>query len=188
MTARLVDDDLLQRFHDGDTTDAESGDVRKKLTESAEDRRALQRLEKLSALFAEVAKEDVDAASAELEGLYARVRDKTSAAPKSNVVEMKPRKLARIYAPVAALAAAAALLIAYVSMPGVWGTSQGDGDHTTANDQHVNVHVVQPPLVGSRVVEEDFGDGAGTVFSVSGENGAQVAVVWISDDDEPAAP
>lgn len=184
MTARLVDDDLLQRFHDGDTSEDETSDVRKKLADSEEDRRALARLEKLSALFAEVAKQDVASASSELDALYARVRDKTSA-PKSNVVELKPRRRARIVLPVAALAAAAILLVAFFSLPGVWGTEQVVQPTSPTNvPTHPEVHA---SLLGSRVVDEDFGDGAGTVFSVPGENGAQVAVVWVSDD-ETATP
>jgi len=195
MTARLVDDDLLQRFHDGDTSDDEQADVRRKLDASEEDRRALSRLEQLSALFADVAKQDVEAAGAELDALYARVAAKVKAAPastsadvgpkKADVVDLAARRRARTYIPVAALAAAAVLLVVFLVRPWTPAAVVTPGGGAGVRPPPGEVHA---SLLGSRVVDEDFGDGAGTVFSVSGEGGAQVAVVWVSDDEDTATP
>lgn len=182
MTARSVDDDLLQRFHDGDTSDAESTEVRARLAESEEDRVALSRLEKLSALFAEVAERDVRDASTELDALYARVRAKTAAPRPAAVVDLAARRRARArtWVPVLALAAAAAVLLVFLQT-GPVGTPTFPAPHVPGPTPPPT-HVATPVEVGSRVLDADFGAGAGTFFQVNGGEGARVAVVWLDDD------
>ncbi|MEM7448615.1 MAG: hypothetical protein AAF355_10270 [Myxococcota bacterium] len=42
--------------------------------------------------------------------------------------------------------------------------------------------VIDEPSAGSEVLEVDFGDHSGTVFSVEGTRGESLAVVWIAED------
>jgi len=74
-----------------------------------------------------------------------------------------------------AIAAAAALgIFVRDSRP------QPIAEHTP--DAGQAVAVLEEPVMGSEVVEVDFGGNAGTVFAVEGSAGQPLAVVWIEDE------
>jgi len=74
-----------------------------------------------------------------------------------------------------AIAAAAALgIFARKTTPQPIAQGTPDGGQAVA--------VLLEPVLGSEVVEIDFGGNAGTVFAVEGSAGQPLAVVWIEDE------
>lgn len=76
-----------------------------------------------------------------------------------------------------------ALAIAAAAALGIFVRESGPqpiAEHTPDAGQAVAVLV--EPVMGSEVVEVDFGGNAGTVFAVEGSAGQPLAVVWIEDE------
>lgn len=170
-----LDDDLLQRYYDGDLSQAEERSVRSELAQNAGARRRLDELGKLSELMRgpmfEAARElDSDALFARIEagiqqqkalGFGERLRVLGS--------EWFEHKRG-VLVPAAASLAAAAAVLTIMLVP-------REARHT---DQSA---AALQPIHGTRVENVDFGQSTGTVFEVDNE-GVSAAVVWISDDEE----
>jgi len=184
-----IDDDTLQRFYDGDLSPLEEHSVQARIEADPDAQRRLAQLGRLTDLMRSAAEElgesvPSDALFAAIEarldapeqaGFGARLRVITS--------EWMEHKRAVVIPLVAAGAVAAASLLAVLrpgapaaNDPAVGGTMQALQD-VSVRDQ------VGVPPPGSTVEEVDFGSSTGTVFEIENQ-GAAVAVVWITDDED----
>lgn len=191
-------DTTLQRYFDGDLPEDEAEALRLRLEE---DEVLAQKLEGLSHLRFMIRESlapehleapDADAMFAAIQGALAPEAD---AAPEAEVAPTPALRVvaggkqeapadAPTRAPVwigvgAVVFAAAAALWFFVLRPA----------ETTGGGEEVPLAAAPPP--GSEIEEVDFGHSTGAIFQVEDE-GAQYAVVWISDEkpaglDEPAS-
>ncbi len=202
-------EDRLQQYFDGELTGEAAETVREELDESAEARAKLEGLAHLRMLLARGAEERGD--EIDSEALFAGITAKLASASddgdpmlgRDELAEERPAEKparpalgvipggattksepARSEPPVtlhkksnralwiatgAVLAMAAAVLLVVLQPLG--GGEELPETPTTA---------APPP--GSEVVEVDFGYSTGAIFSVEGQEGERIAVVWISDD------
>ncbi|MEM8608905.1 MAG: zf-HC2 domain-containing protein [Myxococcota bacterium] len=172
MESSKIEEETLQMFFDGELPPEEEAAVRRHLEASPDGARELAQWQTI--------RDGIQAASAEWQGeldsdvLFARIEAEIEST--SNVTPLRPHDAAppvesapssrerRVWGGVVAgLAAAAAILLVVLALPDTGG----------------------PPEVarGSKVVEVDFGDYAGTVFEVEGGAGQPLSVVWISDEE-----
>lgn len=171
MESSKTEEEKLQSFFDGELAGDEEDAVRRRLEaspEAAAEVAAWQTIrDGMQGLSAEWQGElDSDALFARIEAEIADDRKVTPirtehTAPPAVVPGIRER---RVWGGVAAgFAAAAAILLAVLALP------EGAG----------------PPEIarGSKVVEVDFGEYAGTVFEVEGGAGQPLSVVWISDEE-----
>jgi hypothetical protein len=201
-----LEDDLLQRYSDGDLDGAEANDLAAKIEKSAVEKRRVKSLAQLGdfvRLRADDVSDDLDSddlfasIEAALEETKAEKKtekaEKKGAAPEPEVsrgglrvieggAEPTSERPARpeswkILLPAAALLAAAAVLIAVLNA----GPDATEEVAVTTHVEEGTVTVVEAPH-GSEVVEVDFGENTGTVFEVEGSTGEPIAVVWISDE------
>jgi hypothetical protein len=172
-----LDDDLLQRYYDGDLTPAEERNVRTELSHDAAARRRLDELAQLSELMRGPMLEaagnlDSDALFA---GIEAGIRQQKALGfgERLRLVggEWYEHKRGVLLPAAASLAAAAAVLVLLL-VPRE--AQQPDG---------VDPGALVAQVHGTRVENVDFGQSTGTVFEVDNE-GVSAAVVWISDDEE----
>lgn len=205
---RELNDDLLQRYFDGDLDDEKADEVRVALESDEALARRFTNLERLHGLFAETGKaigDDVDA-----DDLFAKIRagiDDNAIAGKSQplrsvdsnrpkstpsgrpfedserdvrrVATLPDRRGSRAYLFFAAAVAAAAML-AIVFRPKA-GDPEAQRPEVMVEDP--TQLIIETPH-GSEVVEVDFGGNTGTVFAVEGNAGEPLAVVWITEDEE----
>lgn len=186
-TEENIEDDMVQRYLDGDLPDEEAEAVRAMLAEDADEQARLESFERLGDLLRMAA--DDSMALVDSDALYSRVVlgiRKATGAHRVQVVELQQRNRRVATAGFAALAIAAAATLVYV-------TSEPGGDAETAtptpdtppdrDPQHLVV--IEEPPGGSEVLEVDFGENTGTVFAVEGIEGEPIAVVWITDEKPP---
>lgn len=189
-------DDRLQQYFDGELTGDAAEAVRRELEESSEVRAKLEGLEQLRLLLARTAEEqsrDLDS-----EALFSRIaaqldrpnedddpmlpgaRSTAPDRPKLGVLaggaatdasKPLPKKTNLVWLGAATLALAAAVLLA-VLRPSSLGSSGGSPSEAA---------LVAGSPQGSEVVDVDFGYSTGAIFSVEGQQGERIAVVWISD-------
>jgi len=154
MTAH-IEEELLQRYFDGDLVADEADKVASHLGECeacAGRLRSLQALRVGVGVLAEESARDVD-----FDALFGRIqRGIDESAPRGVHVRGRPR---RIWLPaIGVLAAAAALMMFLRGGP--------------------------PPSSSTEIEEVAFGEWGGTVFEVALADGASTKVVWINDDYE----
>lgn len=191
-----LEDDLLQRYSDGDLEGAEANDLAAKIEKSDVEKRRVKSLAQLGSFVRLRAADTTD--DLDSDDLFASIEsaldEEKAAAPAPEVSrgglrviegggESTSERPARpeswkIFVPAAALLAAAAVLIAVLNA----GPKDATDDvAVTTQVEEGTVTVVEAPH-GSEVVEVDFGENTGTVFEVEGSTGEPIAVVWISDD------
>jgi anti-sigma factor RsiW len=199
VNAPHVEEELLQRYFDGDLQDAPATTVSQHIAACDDCKKrhvALGELHKLIVMSAEHAALDVD-----FERAFANIERGTRERPAPalierlsvwwrDLVEQRPEQL---WAP-AFGAAMAAVLLVYVLRD---GTSDANREVAAATPKPVPpVVVVQAPtpaapetipadalaLANTEVVQVDFGSNAGTVYEIALAGGVSTPVVWINDD------
>jgi hypothetical protein len=170
-----LDDDLLQRYYDGDLTPEEERSVSAALAQSESGQRRLDQLVQLTELLRAPVLEaaeglDSDALFARIEGGVQR-QQALGFGERLRLLgsEWFEHKRSVLVPAAASLAAAAAALIILL-VPREARHPQ-DGEPVLAQ------------LHGSRIENVDFGQSTGTVFEVDNQ-GVSAAVVWIADDEE----
>jgi len=170
-----LDDDLLQRYYDGDLTPDEERSVR---TEVAKDQSAQRRLSELATLHELMQAPVLEAARGlDSDALFARIQagikqeQRLGFGERLRVLsgEWFEHKRGVLVPAAASLAAAAAALIILL-VP-------------REAKQPVGGEPMLAQLHGTSIENVDFGQSTGTVFEVDNE-GVSAAVVWISDDEE----
>ncbi|HEX6242790.1 MAG TPA: hypothetical protein VFZ61_17880 [Polyangiales bacterium] len=170
-----LDDDLLQRYYDGDLSPDEERSVS---AEIAKDTGAQRRLSELAALH-ELMQAPLIEAAAGLDGdaLFARIQADIKQQQQLGFGErlrvlsgewFEHKRGVLVPAAASLAAAAAALIILLVPRE---ARQPAGGEPLLAQ------------LHGTRIENVDFGQSTGTVFEVDNE-GVSAAVVWISDDEE----
>ena len=183
-------DDLLQRFHDGEISDASSRSVQQHLDECRDCRQrhqSLVKLHNLIAMNAEQIARDVD-----FDRLFNRVKADIARQRQAGLWEKvqiwweNELQLWRpqVWAPAAAVAVTAAVLIA-VNVTGSGPVSDNMVSGTKVR-RSMPAAIPGPAqeAPASEVVEVDFGDKPGTVIEVALADGVSTPVVWINDDVE----
>jgi anti-sigma factor RsiW len=168
MESSKREDEKLQMFFDGELPSEEEAEVRRRLDDSPEQTRRLAEWEQIRGAMKRVSASWTD--EIDSDALFARIEaqleldDATPAAKNETRLRIVPGgRERRVWSGVATgLAAAAAILLAVLTWP-------GDRAPEMAR--------------GSRVLEVDFGEYAGTVFEVEGGAGQPLSVVWISDEE-----
>jgi len=168
-----IDDDLLQRYFDGDLAPSETASVRAQLDGSEADRTRLGQLERMKELLVAVVNDDVGDVPSE--AIFEGVRGAIGDRPPLRVVPGGSRGKRTIVFGALVLAAAAAVVFMLNSRT----------EHVHPGETVAGVETPTPPPrspSGSQVEEVDFGMNAGTVFAVEGDSGESLAVIWINDD------
>jgi anti-sigma factor RsiW len=154
MTTHL-EEELLQRYFDGDLGADEHSQVASHLAECdacAARQRSLQALRVGVGVLAEESARDID-----FDALFGRIeRGIAESAPRGVRTRTRPT---RIWLPAAGVLAAAAALVMFLR----GGT---------------------PPSSSTEIEEVAFGEWGGTVFEVALADGASTKVVWINDEYE----
>jgi len=170
-----LDDDLLQRYYDGDLTRDEERSVRAELARSESAQQRLAQLAELTELMRGPVLEaaqglDSDALFARIQGGIQR-QEALGFGERLRLIgsEWYEHKRGVLVPAAASLAAAAAALIILL-VP-------------REAQQPENGGSMLAQLHGTSVENVDFGQSTGTVFAVDNE-GVSAAVVWISDDEE----
>jgi anti-sigma factor RsiW len=182
MTTPHIDDDLLQRYFDGDLPEGEADEVRRTVEASDDARAQLDRLDRLGRLM-RLAADDLSL-DVGTEDLYARVSQDVKAGDRRAALRPieggRGRRMAVATGMGLALAAAVtlALLQPWQASPGTPVAEAPVRDALPA----LAGGAEQPGRQGSEVLEVDFGGNTGTVFEVQGAAGQPLAVVWINDD------
>lgn len=169
-----LDDDLLQRYHDGDLTPDEELSVRAEVAKSPS---AQRRLSELAALHEMMQAPLLEAAQGlDSDALFARIQAGIQQQQRAGFGErlrvlsgewFEHKRGVLLPAAASLAAAAAALIILLVPRE----AKQPVGGEPLAQ------------LHGTRIENVDFGQSTGTVFEVDNQ-GVSAAVVWISDDEE----
>jgi anti-sigma factor RsiW len=191
MTTPLpIDDDLLQRFYDGDLTPLEEHGVQAQIEADPRAQRRLAELGRVTELVRQGTSElsgklDANALFSAIEAKLAqpsqvpvtqRLRVRTS--------EWLEHRRGTVVALFGTTALAAASLLAVLRPGGQ--LPEGDGALVLAPGE-LRAPVVPTALEaphGSNIEDVDFGASTGTVFELDNE-GVAVAVVWINDDEGP---
>lgn len=167
--AQPIDDDTLQRLHDGDLSPLEARSVEARVATDPAAQKRLAELRWLSAALRETT--DALGAEAPTDAMFAAIQARITTPEKAALgerlrvlsSEWLTHRRGRLIPAVATAAVAAAALIAVL-------------------------RPVSPPAEegglakGSQVENVDFGTSTGTVFEVENQ-GVSAAVVWISDDE-----
>jgi anti-sigma factor RsiW len=186
MQLEHIQDDLLQRYYDGELTGKRSERVRNHLQECQLCQKRQQSLARLHGLFqlnAEQIARDVD-----FDLLYRRVASQIERQQPAGLIEKLqawwdgiPLWRPQVWAPATAVAFAA---IAIVVLNARW-REQGSLESTRGRKQPRSLVAEAPAsAAGSEVVRVDFGDKPGTVFEVALAEGVTTAVVWINDETD----
>jgi anti-sigma factor RsiW len=189
MVEEPVEDELLQRYFDGDLDPAAAAAVAQRVEHSPE---ARERLRALNALHAAVDRSVQDQVpGVDFDALFARIERGVQERPTPSAeerawwhehMETQPAKKPRAWLPaMGALAAAAVLLLAVLR-----GLSLPHGDQAPATKGAPEASGGTSSTPGSEVVEVDFGSNAGTVFEIALDDGNSTPVVWINDGPEQA--
>ncbi|MFI5305703.1 MAG: anti-sigma factor family protein [Polyangiales bacterium] len=179
-----VEEELLQRYFDGELDAAQKAEVAghvERCERCAERVRGLSELHRVMGIAAEESARGVD-----FDALFGRIERGVAEQPRAGVVErlsfameergQRPRQ---ILMPVAVgLAAAAALLLVLRPQP---PTGQSEGAPVSSP---AAAATSSASGTGSSELDEvDFGAKTGTVY-VPGADGVEALVVWIDDDDD----
>jgi len=201
MTMSEIEDDLLQRYYDGELSPVEERSVQSRVDRDPDAQQRLRKLARLSECVQEAALEMGREVNSD--ALFAGISEgiaKDGGKGKPGNFEVIAGEWAEhkqtTWLPLAlgGTAAAAALLFVLLSSGGPAtqvATDTPPAATVDASTQHSPVKVAehapaQPPA-GSSVEDVDFGDNAGTVFEIE-TRGITTAVVWITDEGEEAGP
>lgn len=179
-----LDDEILQRFYDGDLSPVEEHAVRARIAEDTGAQRRLQALERLSALMHVATEEaavglDSDAMFAQIERQIAQDQSSGFGGRLRVITSEWVSSKRQVLLPFAAAAAAAAV----VALMFFTQDSQDDTARSGHKREAVRVAENAPTVHGSRVEQVDFGQSTGTVFEIE-SRGIATAVVWIADEEE----
>ncbi|HEX5657809.1 MAG TPA: hypothetical protein VFX59_11470 [Polyangiales bacterium] len=190
-TPLALDDDLLQRFYDGDLTPLEEHGVQAQIEADPAAQRRLAELGRMTELLREGTAElggklESNALFAAIERELqqpSRVPTRTRLRVLSSEWLQHRRGTVVYLAGTAALAAATLLA---VLRPSTQVTDDNGGLVLAPGEERAPVVPTEEAIAlhGSSVEDVDFGANTGTVFELDNE-GVAVAVVWISDDEVP---
>jgi anti-sigma factor RsiW len=176
-----VEDDILQRYFDGELSGKRCEGVQEHLESCELCQKRQESLSKLHELFAQNAEELARDVNFDL--LYRRVA--------SEIARQKPAGLLeklrawweglnawqpRVWAPATAVALAAVALVVFTRPREPELLESANGKQTPQS--------MVAATSSSEIVRVDFGDKAGTVFEVALAEGITTAVIWINDDIE----
>ena len=193
--ATPIDDDILQRFHDGELPPSEAQRVRAQVSRDPAAQRRLRELAQLGALLRDAA--DELSSGLDSEALFASIEARIAAEPAVSPVarlrvvtsEWLAHRRGTLVPALAATAVAAATLVAVLRPVGGGDALQPSGGVPEIAVQIQGLQRRAPELEvaglvkGSSVETIDIGSSPSTVFQVDDE-GVGLAVVWISDDEE----
>jgi anti-sigma factor RsiW len=179
-----IEDDLLQRYHDGELTGGRFERVKQHLKSCAicqKRQRSLAKLHELFTIHAEELSRDVN-----FDALYSKVAEEISRQKPAGILEKLlawwdglPLWKPQVWAPATA-AAVAGITIAVLNTH--W---QDRSLRKVAGGQKSPGSIIAPAsALGSEIVRVDFGDKPGTVFEVALAEGASTAVIWINDETD----
>lgn len=183
-----LDDDKLQRLFDDDLTEGEAILVRRDVESSDLEKARLAQLERLGDLV-RLAADDMSA-DLDADALFAKIDEgiKASPNPRLRVIEGEKQRQKAGVAVAIAVAIAAAVTLVLLLKPAeenVAGRHPMDTRREAVAQQvqieDPELHIVHPPG-GSQVLDVDFGSNTGTHFSVMGDHGEPLAVVWIDEE------
>lgn len=208
-----IDDELLNRYADGDLSASEAESVRSTLEGDAGAQAQYDAILQLRTMIDASGQEmaagaDPDRMFAAIEAGIAQEASETQAAAIPRAEPEQPGLWARLmsgWIPAAGTIAAigAVLLTIYSPVtpdelvpPEPQIAADGDGppaaldeaagDEAPASDEAASdepTELAAAPSARSEIVEVDFGQNAGTVFEIALENGSSTPVVWINDDE-----
>lgn len=208
MSNAQIDDELLNRYADGDLSASEAEAVKSTLSADAGAQSQYQAILQLRNMMDAAGREM--ALGAEPERMFAAIeagiaRDAAEAQQPASAEQAEPGFWARLFDTRAwmpatgALAALSAVLLTIYSpvdpsdvVPPapIGATDSQHPDESAATDDLATdetgdtaAAAVPTVIVRSEIVEVDFGQNAGTVFEIALENGSSTPVVWINDDD-----
>jgi anti-sigma factor RsiW len=180
-----LDDETLQRYHDGDLSPVEERAVRARVEQDPDAQRRLKELEQLGSLIRLAAEEmgrkvDSDALFASIEAGIQKEAELGAGARLRLIVGEWSARRKHVLLPLAAAAAAAA--VAVIKLP---ARHAGDSETARSVQQREVVRVADSTQAvhGSHIEDVDFGSNTGTVFEIENE-GVMTAVVWIADEEE----
>jgi anti-sigma factor RsiW len=182
------DPEVVHRYFDGDLSPEEAEEAEAFLASSAEAQALLEHIAQSRSLLRSAAGEwEAQLSAAQSDALFDRItagidraepsagatRPTRSDAPRQRpALEVIEGGRGRVFAGLGvALAAAAAVAFAVIGGPGTPAVPGGGAS-------------VASHVLGSEVIEVDFGRNTGTLFNVEGSAGQPLAVVWISDQVE----
>ncbi len=191
MTQPTLDDALLHRYYDGDLSPEEAAKVEAALADDEGAQEKLGALEELGALVrahstAAGADLDADALFASIEAGLQHDEDTTEAPPLRVIAGgASPRPQSRAPAYIMIAVAAAALLVFFIGPTfAPEPIAENDTDVVTPErEEEPGLVIIDTAPAGSEVLAVDFGSNTGTAFTVEGDVGQPVAVLWISDEE-----
>jgi len=182
-----LEDELLQRYFDGELSNGSATEVKQHLESCAECQRrhrSLTRLHKLINVTATDAAKGVD-----FDALFGRieagVEEESEQRKVVSIQEwLSSTRLRKplLVAPLA-IAAAAALFIIFQNARSEQFARDNYGQKNGEKTALVESQIPQQPP-NSEVVEVDFGVNSGTVFEIALAEGVSTPVVWINDDSD----
>jgi len=191
MTELTLDDTLLHRYYDGDLNPEEAAAVEAAL---ATDEAAQEKLDALGEL-GDLVRAHGSAASADLNAdeLFASIEAglegpaEGDGGPALQLIGggASPSSSSRAPGYVMFALAAAALLIFFIE-PSAAPEPLANNETQTATpeaDEEAGLLIIDTAPAGSEVLAVDFGSNTGTAFTVEGDVGQPVAVLWISDEE-----
>jgi anti-sigma factor RsiW len=193
VNAPHVEEELLQRYFDGDLQGAPAASVSQHISACDDCKKrhiALGELHKLIVMSAEHAALDVD-----FERAFANIERGTRERPPPSLIErlsvwwrdLIEQRPEQLWAPAFGAAIAAGLLV-FVLRDG--GSGAGEQVAATSPKPPAPIVVVEAPTVppepvefaNTEVVQVDFGSNPGTVYEIALAGGVSTPVVWINDD------
>lgn len=183
-----LEDELVQRFFDGELSNGSAVEVRQHLDNCQEclhRYRSLERLHRYINIAAQEISSEVD-----FERLYNDIESGVNDSIRSdNVIPIQrliirsKSKMAKVLLPAALAAAAVFLFIILQESPKE--NVIGHSSDRTRSPKTVLVERGKPlPLPNSEVIQVDFGEHTGTVFEIALAEGVSTPVVWINDEME----
>ena len=187
MVNEPVEDELLQRYFDGELEPATAATVAQQLERDAAARGRLQALTALRGAIGRAAEDE--ARGVDFDALFARIEQGVLPGTPPSVAErawwrerIEQRPAARVmrWMPAAGAFAAAAMILLAV----LRGLSPHANDIDGAQGKQPSGAPATMP--GSEVVKVDFGRNGGAVFEIALDDGNSTPVVWINDGPEQA--
>lgn len=180
-----LDDEILQRYYDGDLSPVEERAVQNRVAEDPMARRKLAAFAELSELMQLAASEA--ASNLDSEAMFAQIEAQIAGEEKLGLGQ-RLRVIASDWADnkrhvvlpfIGAAAAAAVVSLMFLTQDADENTAR-----TSPTREKVRVAKIEGQRVhGSRVEQVDFGQSTGTVFEIE-SSGIATAVVWIADEEE----
>lgn len=193
MVDEPVEDELLQRYFDGELEPTAAAQIAQQLERDAATRDRLRTLTALRGAIGNAIEDETR--GVDFNALFARIEQGVHQQPTPTVaehawwrerIEQRPAKAMRWMPAMGAFAAAAVVLLAVLrglSLPhgdDVQGAASGKQSGTQQSGAPA------PSTPGSEVVQVDFGSSGGTVFEIALDDGNSTPVVWINDGPEQA--